>query len=86
MGADEDPMRQESQLVPLHEWTHTRQSPQTLASEPLREGSAQANTQRLARLLGLNYVPASSEYERLADLVRRRLGPDWIRAGQYGGF
>lgn len=77
--------RAESKVVPLHEWTHTRQSPETWAKAPVREGGAQANEQRLAQLLALKPVESSPEYEAWADMVRRRLGAGWVSSGQFGG-
>lgn len=78
-----NPARGRAKTVPLHEWTHTRQS--SFTNKAKTEGGAQANEKRLAKKLKMPYFKSSAEYERWAARMRRKYGEDWVAHGQYEG-
>lgn len=83
MGPDLPGVRGPSESVLLHEWAHTRQSPETLRDQPKREGGAQALDQLLAKKLGIPFEQTQDpNYLRWAKRARRK-GTDYLLRGQF---
>lgn len=72
-----------------HEMAHLRQTPQVLASIPVREGGAQAfadtTTNLAAAAAGIPYTPGffDGSYAPYVQQAQQR-GRDWILSGQFG--
>lgn len=72
--------RDQARGVPLHEFTHTRQSDKTALSKAATEGGAEAKAERVANKLRMPYVPASP-YRKYAKRAKRH--PRFVRYGQF---